>query len=495
MPECESLVNRVRHAPYSRGGPSLRGSREGVGSFLTRTLRRPSLNHRKLLAIATALGRRSSPSHQAQASAHVSWGTWAAVAGVLASLACVQQAAAAPAKPLPLSATVLAAPTVSKGKVTIPVLLEQRSERRVGASVVRLLFKSRAKLAIPGPNGRTRTKVPAASIRTGDWLRGKARLGQRARSRKRGSRNGRNTATPSLTALRFAIIRRESTYSLDELTQLVLGLARTVAELSERLDRLTADTRASISRLLAEIGDLKSRVDQLETGLGDLRGALEALDSALTARIDGLADDVTGLRSDLEALQTQVASLTTRLTSLEGAVEGLEDDLGALGSQVSALSGSMGALASRVDTLESGLADLTSRIDDVEGQLISLPGALSDISALESQVGALGTRLDDVESDLDATGTAFGELATRVDSLETTTTSLAANVAQGQTDISGLQGDVSNLQAGLDGVEGDVADLSTDVVGLRSDVTALQGNVGNLQGDVALLCGSLGLGC
>ena len=68
------------------------------------------MNPRDLVVAVLALHRW--PIH-ARASDHVRCRTWAAVAAVLVSLACVQQPAAAQAKRLPLKGTALATPTIA----------------------------------------------------------------------------------------------------------------------------------------------------------------------------------------------------------------------------------------------------------------------------------------------------------------------------------------------------------------------------------------------
>src|SRR5215210_239421 len=95
--------------------------------------------------------------------------------------------AGAQAKAKTLDGHVIAPPSVSRSKVTVPVLLTAGSERRLrlGKGVVRVVIGRKTRLAAPAPSGAGKVKILASTLRPGDQLKAAVSLSRKQLKRLR----------------------------------------------------------------------------------------------------------------------------------------------------------------------------------------------------------------------------------------------------------------------------------------------------------------------
>jgi len=149
-----------------------------------------------------------------------------------AALALVLPAAAnakpaAKAKSAPIAGQVIAAPTIAKGKARIPVLLSERSGRRLRVDIVRVIVSSRASISVPRPLGAGRMTIKANTLRTGDAVKGRVRFTRKALKR----------SVPALKMKGLRVTSRENAFSNRELVEAIQFLAGQISFVSGRLDR------------------------------------------------------------------------------------------------------------------------------------------------------------------------------------------------------------------------------------------------------------------
>ncbi len=157
--------------------------------------------------------------------------------------------------------------------------------------------------------------------------------------------------------------------------------ARTAVEaLTQRLDRLSDRTEASI------------RQDETRA-------------AATTARIETLAREAAARDSALEAAQAQATQrIGTAESALSGRIAALEQTLA---TRTAALEQ---AIASRATTLEQGLAARTSAAEAQASRLAALEGAAQRLAALEGRAGRMAT-IDALRATLEAGRPLGGALA------------------------------------------------------------------------------------
>lgn len=244
------------------------------------------------------------------------------VCGVAASLAIAGFAApAAEAKKAKLDGQLIA-PAISKGKkVEASVLLSKKSAKKLklGSPIATLVLKGNKTLKAPSPTGNGKVGITADSLRSGDQVKGRAKMNGKQRKK----------LMPKLKAQKVNVKSRESRYSVDELTDALVGLFGNVNVLSKRLGELTTSVNASIADLQAQIDELKegnlnlqAQLDAITAQLAALETGLAALESELNNLsiddIDGLQAELTALETDITALEGDVASLCSSINLIPG---------------------------------------------------------------------------------------------------------------------------------------------------------------------------------
>lgn len=244
--------------------------------------------------------------------------------GVAASLAIAAFAApAAEAKKAKLDGQ-LVAPAISKGKkVEASVLLSQKSAKKLklGSPIATLVLKAKKSLKAPSPSGKGKVEISPDSLRSGDQVKGRGKL-----KGKQGKK-----LVPKVKAKKLKVKSRESRYSVDELTDALIGLFGNVNALSKRLDDLTTSVKSSLADLQAQIDELKEDNQNLQVQLDAITAQLPALETrlaALEAELAALSTQVDGLDSAVSQLGVQVATLETQVANLEADVATLCGDLG-----------------------------------------------------------------------------------------------------------------------------------------------------------------------
>jgi hypothetical protein len=259
----------------------------------------------------------------------LTWLPALAAALLLAALAPVAGAAT-------LKGQVVGATYLDAGRVTVPVLLTDRSAKagKLGATLVRLSLPGTAKAgAAGGP-------VAVAKLRIGDAFSLKVTVPKAARK----------AAYPKLKVKAIKLTKR--------------GTIPSVAELSERIDELKAYVDDLATSTGAQIADLRGQL----TGMrGDL-GTLDALVEAVQAAIPGLPADPA---STLQTLITQVSALQSKVDSLT--------------SQLSGATSNMTAMSAKLDGVAPG--DLVGALTNI-GQLETLLGGV-DVTAVNTTLATL----------------------------------------------------------------------------------------------------------
>jgi hypothetical protein len=315
-------------------------------------------------------------------------------ASALSSLAvCAMLATSASAHTI--TGQALAAPTAGGARVTVPVLLSQRSVKRnhLHASVVTLSIGRKLKIA------SSAGKVAATAVSFGDQLSATVKVPKAARK----------SGFPSLRASKIKLLSQASNGQDAALAQKLAALGATVANLSAYVQQLAVYTYDEFGVVLGDIASDRSTMSGLSDNLGTLQTQLTGLSSLLA----GL--NVPGLAS-------QVAALTTSLSSLTNTVDGL---------------------AAQIPGLLSGLTSLTTGLTGVQGLLAGIqPGqlsqALTDIGSLQAltsglDVGAINTELTSLSGQLtgvlSSIGTVNGaDLQTQLNTLQTALTGVSSSL-------------------------------------------------------------------
>jgi prefoldin subunit 5 len=280
---------------------------------------------------------------------------------LLAGLFLLVLPSAAEARSLGVRGQVIAQPGVARGKVRVPVLLNERAERRLrlGGRVVRLILP---KTSAPKPDGGGRITIPATAIRSGDTLSGRVKLPRRAR------RLARKRGPISLRGARMRVVRRESAYSTDELTVSVLALARELVGVYARLDsldRALESVRSRLAALESTTGGVQSGDSQSgDSQSGDL-AALESQVDELTGEMDSLQTSLAGVQSSLAELTADVATLQDGPGTSQGQEPAPQEEVTALQGQVTALQGQVTSLDDHASTLESQVASVQNTLNAI----------------------------------------------------------------------------------------------------------------------------------
>src|SRR3954471_17930669 len=89
---------------------------------------------------------------------------------LLSAAACLLGAAPAEAKSVSLAGQVVAPPTMAKTRVSVPLLLSDRSERRLrlGRAIVWVVLPRRSWLRVPTARGKATARIRPSRIRVGD---------------------------------------------------------------------------------------------------------------------------------------------------------------------------------------------------------------------------------------------------------------------------------------------------------------------------------------
>ena len=253
----------------------------------------------------------------------------------------------AQAKSAKLDGQLIAAATTKGSKVEAPILLTEKSAKKLKlrSPIATLLTKASKSVPAPNPTGSGTVQIAPGTLRAGDELAGKAKL-----------KGKRKALMPKLKGKKLQVTARESRFSVEELTNALVALYE-------------------------QVGALGLRVGALETGLADLRAEVEALkakDASLQGQLDSLLAQITSLETALDALTSVVGGLPTAA------------ELQAVIDSIAALQGELDALEAAVDLLptDADITDLQNQIDTIDGQLTTLQ---SDVNGLLADVAVLCT--------------------------------------------------------------------------------------------------------
>lgn len=378
------------------------------------------------------------------------------------------------------------APPGAKGKRTsVPLLLTERSERRLKLrkGIVRILVAPRARLSAPGPGGHGSVKLSPSALQAGDHVQAVAKL-----SRKQVKRL-RKRSVPAFAVRRVSVVARASSLSNDDLARMVAELDARLTALSQRVDGLAASNAAQMAALRGDLDSLTARTDALETGFASFGSSLDSLLTRIEL-LEGLVDPEL-----LASLSDNVDSLLGRADTLEGVTGGLTTSLGGLTGTVSGLQTSLTTAQGQLGPLLTTVGDLSDRVGDAEGALDQVPGMLAQIEDIDTTLNTLSGRVDASELLLTDVGGTVDGLTSTVGDLTTTTETLLDASTEQALDIGALQGSLSTLDDDVADVTGDLTSLQGTVGGLGTTVTGLTGSVGALTGQVAGLQSTLNLLC
>jgi hypothetical protein len=391
----------------------------------------------------------------------------------------------ASAKTTRVEGHVIAAPAAKGKRTSVPLLLTERSERRLKLrrGIVRVLVSPRARLSAPGPGGQGSVRLTPSALQAGDRVLAVAKL-----SRKQVKRL-RKRSVPSFAVRKVSVTARASSLSNDDLARMVAELDARLTALSQRVDGMASSNAAQFASLRGDLDGLAARTAVLESSFASLGGSLDTL----LARIDlleGLIDPEL-----LAALLDDVDSLLGRTDTLEGVTGGLTSSLAGLTGTVGGLETSLNAIDGQLDPLLTTVNSLSGRLDDADGVLAQVPGILSQIDGIESGLSNLTGRVEGSELLLDTLGGTVDGLTGEVEGLTGVTDDLFDTATQQGLDIGALQGGVSTLTTNLTTVtsnllslQGTVGVLGTTVGGLTTSVGTLTGQVTGLQGVVGVIC-------
>ena len=244
---------------------------------------------------------------------------------------------------------------VAKGsKVTAPVLLSSSTAKKlkVDSALATLTMKRSAQLNAPAPSGTGTYQIGAETLRSGDNLTGKAKL-----------KGSRAAIIPTLAGSKLSVKSRESAYSVDELTNLVVTLFGQLNSLTIRVDALEDDFQLQLDALRAELEALKAQNASLT---GQINSILAQL-GTLQTTVNGLQTTIAGITGQLGTLTTQLNGLQTQITTLAGQLTGLQTDLDALealvgGVNVANLQTTVNGLVTQVGTLQTTVNGLVTDV-------------------------------------------------------------------------------------------------------------------------------------
>jgi uncharacterized protein YoxC len=405
---------------------------------------------------------------------------------IVAVAAVAISAPSAQAKTTRIDGQVIAPPGAKGKRTSVPLLLTERSERRLKLrkGIVRVVLAPRARLSAPGPGGRGSVKLTPSALQAGDRVRAVAKL-----SRKQVKRLRKQTV-PAFAVRRVSVVARASSLSNDDLARMVAELDARLTALSRRVDGLAASNAAQMAALRGALDSLTARTGVLESGFAGFGSSLDSLLTRIEL-LEGLVDPEL-----LAALSDDVDSLLGRADALEGVTGGLTTSLGGLTGTVGGLQTSLTTTQGQLGPLLTTVGDLSDRVGDAEGALDQVPGMLAQIEGIDSALDTLSGRVDTSELLLADVGGTVDGLTSTVGGLTTTTETLLDASADQALDIGALQGslstlgdDVADVTGDLTSLQGTVGGLGTTVGGLTTQVTSLNGQVAGLQGTLNLLCG------
>jgi ABC-type transporter Mla subunit MlaD len=403
-----------------------------------------------------------------------------AIVAVLAASTAV--APAAQARTAIVDGHVIAAPSANGKRVSVPLLLTTRSERRLRLrrGIVRVTLPRRAAMSAPGAGGAA---VAPAALRVGDRLRGRARLTRRSVERLR------KRAIPKLALRRARIVARASSLGNDDLLRMIRQLDSRLTALSRRVDEMGSSTSAQLSGLRRDLDALSARTGLLESGLGSLGGSLDDLIERIDL-LEGIVDPEL-----LTALRADVDSLLGRVGSLEGITDGLTGSLGGLSGTVGGLQSSLGEIQGQLDPLLTNVDALTERMDDADAVLAQVPTILGQVGDVETALAALNGRVDASDALLASLGSTVDGLSATITSLTAVTDGLVETVTEQGVDVSALEVTIASLSSsladvtsGLASLQGAVGALVTTTDDLTDSVDSLANEVTDLQGVVGVIC-------
>jgi uncharacterized phage infection (PIP) family protein YhgE len=268
---------------------------------------------------------------------------------LLGALALLVFAAPAQAKQAKLDGQLIAAAATKGSKVTAPILLTEKSAKKLKlrSPLATLTIKASRTLPAPSPTGQGTVQISPSTLRAGDALVGKAK------------RKGKGKALmPMLAGSKLTVTSRESRYSVEELTDALTALYGQVSALGLRVDALEsglATLQAQLDQLRRDQQGLQDEIDSLITQITNLQGLLDDLTNVvnglptmadlqaalaaitqLQADLDTLEALIPGLATDAElaavqtALQGQITTINGQLTTITGQVNGLIADVNVL---------------------------------------------------------------------------------------------------------------------------------------------------------------------
>jgi hypothetical protein len=419
---------------------------------------------------------------------------------VLLAVAVGAAVAAPAAGAASLKGQVVGSPYVADAaRTAVPVLFSKQSARaaHLRSPLGLLIVNRRAKLAAPGG------AVTAGLLHLGDRFRATARVPAGART----------DTFPRIPARSFAVTKRSTTLSNDELTQLVRQTQKSLASLSQVVNNLASYTQRGFADVNSRIAALRADLDSVMADLASLKTSVGALSAQLTATTADLQTKIAQVRSDLQPqIDSLVASVAT-LTATLGSCSDPSSVLGricALESQVSLLTPvNLSALTGRVDQLSGALtgvvndltglsltgdlpAGLTSQVNTLLGNLFGLQGTVggltSDVGVLQGQMGTVQTGLATVTGlvggvDVGALSSTLGGLTGQVTNLiadlgadptglnPTALTSLTSQVTGAQSQITGILQYLSPGDGNLATTADNVLDQATSAIATLNNVT------------------------
>jgi prefoldin subunit 5 len=244
-------------------------------------------------------------------------------------------APAAEAAKKKIDGQLIAAADSRGSKVEAPVLLSEKSAKRLklDSPIATLSLKGSMQIAAPNPAGSGAVLIAPETLRAGDSVKGKGKV-----------KGKRSALMPTVKAGKVEVTDRESAYSVDELTGALVALYNQGGVLGLRVDSIElalAELRAELEALKAENANLQDQIDALLAQIAGLETALDDLTDIVNGLpteedLQGVIDEIDQLRNDLTALQALVGTLPTDtdITNLQNQIDTLSSELSTLETTV-----------------------------------------------------------------------------------------------------------------------------------------------------------------
>jgi prefoldin subunit 5 len=307
-----------------------------------------------------------------------------------------------------VSGQALAAPTAAGARLSLPVLLSQRSVRRnhLRSPVVTLSLGRNVNVA-SGAGGQN-----ATPLGFGDQLTATVKVPKAAQ----------RSAFPMLKASKVRLLAHATDAQEAELAQKLAALTQTVSNLSNYVQQLAAYTYTQFGIVFGDIAQDHTALTGLTSNLASLQSQLDALSAQIASlNVPALSSQLTTLSTTVDGLTSQVPQLVSGLDSVTSGLSGVESVLG--GIQPGQLSQALTDIGS-LQTITSGL----------------------DVSSIDSQLATLESRLQAV---LASIGTVSGtDLQTQIDNLSSTLSGVSSSLATAISRINVVCSASNNLLTG-----------------------------------------------